>query len=132
MWSFEKIIGNSSISMREVIISYKDLSRKRDFFEGWSWVRFYNLGLVLGVALKFYSSVAKELKLRVRKFWELICTFGIVTRGTLVRGSGGSLFATMHRVEANAAIKQKPTDFLIGRSWYDRNSVLKWIKTIFT
>ena len=68
MWSFEKIIGNSSISMREVIISYKDLSRKRDFFEGWSWVRFYNLGLVLGVALKFYSSVAKELKLRVRKF----------------------------------------------------------------
>ena len=34
-----------------------------------------SLGLILGVALKFYSSVAKELKLKVRKFGGLIPAF---------------------------------------------------------
>ena len=31
------------------------------FFKGWSWLQFNNLGLVLGVALTFYTSVAKGL-----------------------------------------------------------------------
>ena len=43
--------------------------RKNAFFEGWSWFRFNNLGLALGKNLKFYTSVAKGLKLKVRKFW---------------------------------------------------------------
>ena len=30
---------------------------------------FNNLGLALGTKLKFYTSVKKELKLKVRKFW---------------------------------------------------------------
>ena len=30
------------------------------------------------MVLKFYSSVAKVLRLKVRKFWELILTFGEV------------------------------------------------------
>ena len=37
--------------------------------------KFNNFGLVLGMTLKFYSRVAKELKLKVTKLWELILTF---------------------------------------------------------
>ena len=67
--------------MREVIITsiYKDLTRKTAFYEGWSRFKFNNLVLALGTNLKFYTSVAKGLKLKVRKFWGLIPTFVEVT-----------------------------------------------------
>ena len=48
------------------------MTRKNTFFEGWSWFEFNNLGLALGMALEFYTSVAKGLKLNVRKFSGLI------------------------------------------------------------
>ena len=84
--------GNSSISMREVIItsSLKGFDqRKTAFFEGWwSWFKFSNQGLVLGTTnLKFCTSVAKGLKLKVRKFWGLIPTFVEVTGKKLVGGA---------------------------------------------
>ena len=41
---------------------YKDLTRKTTYFAGWSWFKFNNLGLALGMALKFYTSMAKGLK----------------------------------------------------------------------
>ena len=65
--------------MREVIITliYKDLARKIAIFEGWSWFKFNNLGLAIVAKLKFYTSVAKGLKLVVRKFWGLIPTFAV-------------------------------------------------------
>ena len=63
------------------------MTRKTTFFEGWSWFKFNNLGLTLGTNLKFYTSVAKGLKLKVRKFWGLIPTFVEVTREKLVGGS---------------------------------------------
>ena len=66
--------GNSSISTREVIttsISYG--------FE-------QNLGLALGMALKFYISVEKGLKLKVRKFCWLIPTVVEVTGEKLAGG----------------------------------------------
>ena len=47
---------------------YKDLTKKITSFEGWSWFKFNNLGLALDMALKFYTSVAKGLKLKVRMF----------------------------------------------------------------
>ena len=53
----------------------KDLTKKPTFFEGWSWFKLNNLGLALGENLKFYTSVAKGLKLKVRKFWGLIPKF---------------------------------------------------------
>ena len=59
---------------------YKDLTRKIAFFEGWSWFKFNNLGAALITNLKLYTSVAKGLKLKVRKFWWLILTFVEVTR----------------------------------------------------
>ena len=80
--------GNSSTSMREPQF-YKDLSRKTTFFEWWSWFKFNNLGLALDITLKFYRSVAKGLKLKVRTFLELISTFVEVTGEKLV----GGLFA---------------------------------------
>ena len=64
----------------------KDLTRKTALFEGWSWFKFNNLGLALGTNLKVYTSVAKGLKLKVRKFLGLIPTFVEVTAEELVRG----------------------------------------------
>ena len=65
---------------------YKDLTRKTAFLEGCSWFKFNSLGLALGTNLKFYTSVAKELKLKVRRFWGLIPTFVEITGEKLVRG----------------------------------------------
>ena len=42
------------------------------------------MGLALGMALKFNTSVAKELKLKVKKFLGLIPTFVEVTGENLV------------------------------------------------
>ena len=77
--------------MREVIINLilKGFDRKTAFFEGWSWFKFNNLGLALGTNLKFYTSMVKELMLKVRKFWGLIPTFVEVSEENLV---GGGIF----------------------------------------
>ena len=60
--------------------------RKTAFFEGWPWFKFNNLGLALGMNLKFFTSVAKGLKLKVRKFQGLVPTFVEVTGQKLVGG----------------------------------------------
>ena len=51
------------------------------------WFRFNNSGLALGTNLKFYISVAKGLKLKVRKFWGVVPTFVKITEGKLVGGA---------------------------------------------
>ena len=43
-------------------------------------------GLALGMVLKFKTSVAKGLKLKVKQFWGLIPTFEEVTGEKLVGG----------------------------------------------
>ena len=48
---------------------YKDLTTKTLFFEGWSWFKFHNLGMALGIALKFCISVAKGSTLNSKGFW---------------------------------------------------------------
>ena len=60
------------------------MTRKTAFLEGRSWLKFNNLGLVLDTNLKFYTSVPNRLKLKVRKFWELIPTFVEFTGEKLV------------------------------------------------
>ena len=70
MWSRDQIlVGYSSMSMGEVIISQiiYGFVQKADF-EGCSWFKVNNLGLALGMALKFYISVAKRWKLKVKKY----------------------------------------------------------------
>ena len=61
--------------------------RKTTFLKGWSWFKFNNLGLALGTSFKFYTRVAKGLKLKVTKFLGLIPTFVKVTGENLVGGS---------------------------------------------
>ena len=63
---------------------YKDRTRKTAFFEGLSSFKFNNLGLALGANVTFYTSVAKRLKPKARKFWGVIPTFVEVTRKRLV------------------------------------------------
>ena len=62
------------------------LTRKNNFFEGYSWLKFNNLGHKLSMVLKIYISVAKGLKLKVRKVFGLIFTFVEVTGEKLVGG----------------------------------------------
>ena len=60
-----------------------------------------NFGLALGRNLKFYTSVAKGLEVKVRKFLGLVPTFVEFTREKLV--GGGELFAPfciLNRVKA--------------------------------
>ena len=52
----------------------------------WPWLRFNKLGLALALGSKFYTSVAKGLKLKARKFWELLLTFVEVIGEKLVQG----------------------------------------------
>ena len=65
------------------------MTRKANFSEECYWLKFNNLGLMWVMALKFHTSVRKRLKLKVRKFLELISTFVEVTEEKLV-GRGGA------------------------------------------
>ena len=57
----------------------KYLTRKTFFLERCSWFKFNNLELGLGVALKFYTSVAKRLKPQIKNVLGIIPTFVEVT-----------------------------------------------------
>ena len=65
---------------------YKNLTKKH-FFKGWSWFKFNNLVQALDASLKVYTSVAKRLKLKVKKFLRLIPTFPEVTEEKVVGGT---------------------------------------------
>ena len=65
------------------------MTRKTAFFEGWSWFKFNNLGLALGMKLEFYTSVAKGFKRKARKCLGLVPTFVEVTGEKLVGGPFG-------------------------------------------
>ena len=58
---------------------------------------FNNLALVLGMNLTFYTSIAKGLKLKARKFWGLIPTFAEGTEEKLIEGA--FLAPTLDRVK---------------------------------
>ena len=63
------------------------MTRKIAFFEGWSWFKFNNLGLTLGSNLKFCTSMAKGLKLKVRNIGGPNPRFVEVTGEKLVGGA---------------------------------------------
>ena len=87
-------LSNSRISKNEVIVNsiLFGFDQKNHLFARCSWFKFNNLGLALPMALIFYTGLAKELKLRVRRFWGLIPTFVEVTGEKLIRGEGGGHF----------------------------------------
>ena len=55
--------------MREVIITpiLEGFDQKKQFFEGCFWFKFNNLGLALGMALKFNTNVAEKVKIKSQK-----------------------------------------------------------------
>lgn len=61
-------------------------------------MKFKNLGLAIGMALRCYTKVAETLKLKVKKFWALILTFVEVIGGNLVGGFFG--FHILNRINA--------------------------------
>ena len=75
--------GNSSICMRKVTITsiLQGSDQKKHFF--WGVV----LVLALDIILKFCTSVAKGLKLKVRRFWEVKSYVCRSCRGKTVRGT---------------------------------------------
>ena len=81
MWSCDQSLQFYERSYRKL---FSEFDQKNTFFEGWSWFKFNNLGLALGIALEFYTGLAKGLKLKVRKLWGVILMFVEVTGEKLV------------------------------------------------
>ena len=81
MWSYDQSLVILKFLWEKLSYPqfYKDLSRKTASVEERCWFKLDNLGLALGTNLKFYTSVEKGLKLKVRKFLGLILTFAEVT-----------------------------------------------------
>ena len=87
-----------------------NLTKKNPFFDWWSWFKFNNLGLALDIALKFYSSVANGLKIKVKIFEGLIPNFIKNTGEKLLGGGGGGvggfLPTILNRVKCVTVSKQ--------------------------
>ena len=132
-WRHQKILSRDSNYIVDVVMWHlsltflleklskpwfcKDLASKTAFFKGWSWFKLNNLGLALGEDLKFYTSVAKALKLKARKFWRLIPTFVKVTGEKLVEGTFCSppilnrvKKNTLDRCFCHSPLKKRTTD----------------------
>ena len=77
--------SDSSISMKEVIVKRYlwGFDQKKYFFEKCAWFKFNNLGPALDMALEFYTSMKKVLKLKVETFLGLAPTFAEVLGGKL-------------------------------------------------
>ena len=88
------------------------MTRKITFFEGWSWFKFNSLRLALGTNLTVYTSVAKGLKLKVRKFWRPNPTFVEVTREKLVGGLFIPLPPTLKQFLSHIETKSDLTTYL--------------------
>ena len=55
------------------------MTRKSNFFEGYSWLKLDYLGPALAMALKLFICATNEIKIKVKTFWRLIPTFVEVT-----------------------------------------------------
>ena len=64
MGSCEQTLLVTPAFLREKLYTFNFLRiwLKKHFFEKWSWLKFKNIGLVLVMAWKFCSSVAKDLR----------------------------------------------------------------------
>ena len=62
-----------------------------------------NLRIALGIALRVYTIVAKELKLKVKNFWRLIPKFVEVAGEKLVDGGRGGFLGPpiLNKVKVN-------------------------------
>ena len=117
--------GNSNISVREVIITIVlgRFDKENHIFWWVLLVKFNNLGLALDMVLKFYTSLAKGLKLKVRKFRGLIFMFVEITGGKLVGGP----FCTLPSL--NILKNTKPTLQKYIQGYF---RMCNWCEVIFT
>ena len=104
------------------------MTRKASFFDGCSWFKFNNLGLPLGTNLKLYTSVVKELKLKTRKFWELIPAFAEVTEEKLV--GEGFWNPILNRVK-KLILVSVDNQFIISIFFLGQKLILLLAKNIF-
>ena len=125
--------GNSSFSMRDVTLTsiLLGFDQKIQFFEACSRFKFNNLGLVLGIVFKLYSSTVKGLKLKAGKFWGLIPTFVEVTVGKM----GGGLFACPPSWIGLRIWKKGTIEVSLPFTWYRYFCIIKeeyvklsWVK----
>ena len=70
MWSCDQSLVTAAFLLENnhKFIFIRIWPKKPCFFEGWSLFKLNNFGPALGTNLKFYTSVEKGLKLKVRKF----------------------------------------------------------------
>ena len=87
MWSCDQSFVTLALLRKQLSqpYFYKDLTRKTYFFEGCSWFKLSNLGLALGMVLKFYTSVSKEC------LFIFFSCYLAVPRSTLGHSQGDSL-----------------------------------------
>ena len=97
------------------------MTRKTVFFKGCPWFKFNNLGLALGMALKFYTSVRKGLKPKDKKFCGLIHTFVEVTGEKLVGGSFCSPLPILNKV--NVQVCRHPNNILSHSNVFCKNLI---------
>ena len=111
-------LGNSTTSMRAFLITstFSEFDHWNHFFEWWSWFKNNNLRLALGMVLKFYTSVEKEWKLKVRKCWRLIPPFPEITGEKLDGGCKEGCIMPCGNILASGNISLKLLAFRNNRN----------------
>ena len=101
------------------------MTSKTTFLEGWFWFKFNVLGLVLDMVLKFYTSVAKRLKLKVRKFWWLIPAFVEIKGEKLVGGHFNPYPPFLNGINwiKQHPLRERKCKFKIDKITYSKHSV---------
>ena len=103
--------------MREVILTsiLQGFDQKNHFFEGWSSFKFNNFGVALGMTLKFYTSVEKGLKLKIRKIWGLISTVVEV----IGEKTGREAFSprVLNQFGCTGLLRRRKLEHLDGKNW---------------
>ena len=106
------------------------MTRKNTFLMSGLGFKSNNLGRVLGMASKFYTNVAKGLKLKVRQFWGLTHTFAEVTEEKLVRGLFAHPSFILNRVNLITRRRNSVTFTLIFIAWPVKLCSLNLLVTI--
>ena len=107
--------------MREVIITsiLEAFYRKTTFLDGWSWFKFHNFGLALGMTLKLYTSTAKGLKTKFQKVLGTNCYVCRSYRKKLI----GGLFVPPPPAPSHFGIGLK-NEFgqLLAEKWFSKKT----------
>ena len=96
------------------------MTKQTAFCEGWYWFKFNSLGLALGTNLRFHISVANGLKLKVRRFLELIPTF-VENTGKKLVGRTSLEPLMLNRVKNMTRQKRGTSSTKFNSTGFDQN-----------